>query len=542
MKKRFIFDENYIKRYAKKDKTRILVIGVCVLLLIMVLIIVLLISKGNKRKKPNAAIPNYELKEELTLESGNTLPEAIDYFKKLENIDVKSIEVTYPEDFEVSYDIGACSEDIQKEISSTENPNFDDYECAVRILKTPTTYGVVVKVLGEEKTVNLKVQDTQAPVVITKDLEIYEGEEYKIDDFIKNIYDATDAYAISYYTEDLDKDGNMIDYGNITEIGEHTVKLIAKDGYDNTTDVIEVKLTIKEPDATIYSVTFNSNGGSNVRTIKVEAGKKITAPASPVRDGYNFVGWYLGNNVFDFREAINSDITLEARWEEASSGNSQGGNGGSGVVNPGTVDVDSVWISMLQVSINVGESKTVTASVKPANATNRNITWSSSNNGVATVNNGVITGVSAGTATITASAGGKSASLKVIVSGGSGSSSSCNFGNDDYNSDKFTLSVNLSKNGCAVDPNKKYNDSSYLSTTDSTKVKNELKAKGYRLPDKDGYVYKYVPVYNKKGTGLVGYQLEVEVKAFSDIKLLVSKYIVRSNGTRIFISNGIGLS
>ena len=49
MKKRFIFDENYIKRYAKKDKMRWLVIGGCALILILVIIIVIIATKSRVR-------------------------------------------------------------------------------------------------------------------------------------------------------------------------------------------------------------------------------------------------------------------------------------------------------------------------------------------------------------------------------------------------------------------------------------------------------------------------------------------------------------
>ena len=58
------------------------------------------------------------------------------------------------------------------------------------------------------------------------------------------------------------------------------------------------------------------------------------------------------------------------------------------------------------VSVNVGETTTLTASVTPANATNKSVTWSSLHTNVATVDalTGVVTGVSTGTATICATA------------------------------------------------------------------------------------------------------------------------------------------
>jgi Bacterial surface proteins containing Ig-like domains len=60
---------------------------------------------------------------------------------------------------------------------------------------------------------------------------------------------------------------------------------------------------------------------------------------------------------------------------------------------------------------------TLTATVAPSNTTNKAVTWTSSNPNVATVNNGVITAVSVGTAIITATIadGNKSASCSVTV-------------------------------------------------------------------------------------------------------------------------------
>ncbi|NLR91552.1 Ig-like domain-containing protein [Flammeovirga agarivorans] len=64
------------------------------------------------------------------------------------------------------------------------------------------------------------------------------------------------------------------------------------------------------------------------------------------------------------------------------------------------VGVTGVNLSTNQVSLNKGETQSITANVVPSNATNKGVTWSSSNNNVATVSNGVITAVNEGTTTI----------------------------------------------------------------------------------------------------------------------------------------------
>ncbi len=63
--------------------------------------------------------------------------------------------------------------------------------------------------------------------------------------------------------------------------------------------------------------------------------------------------------------------------------------------------VTGITVNTKTMDLNVGESKTVTATVSPAGATNKSITWTSSDSSIATVNNGVVKAIKVGTATIT---------------------------------------------------------------------------------------------------------------------------------------------
>ncbi len=82
-------------------------------------------------------------------------------------------------------------------------------------------------------------------------------------------------------------------------------------------------------------------------------------------------------------------------------------------VNP--LRVSSVSLNKSSLNLTVGQSELLTASVSPSNATNRAVTWSSSNSSVASVSGGVVTARNPGTVTITATADGKSASCRVTV-------------------------------------------------------------------------------------------------------------------------------
>ena len=535
MKKRFIFDENYIKKYAKKGRLKWLIIGLSALVLIVIVIIVILATRNNGPEPVEPAIPNFELKNELRIESGSTLPEVTDYFNILENIDISEITITYPDEFELSYDTSLCTEEEINEIYSAEEPNFEDYDCVENYLITPATYGVTIALQGEEYTVNLIVEDTSSPLLTLQNMEIYDGDTYELSDFVSTCFDVTSECNIVYYTGDIDEEGNEIDYSNITEVGKHTIKLIATDDYGNTTEPIETTLTILEAEGELYTVTFDSNGGSEVKSRRVAENGSVIEPNDPTRDGYTFVGWYLNNEEFDFNTKITSDITLTARWEEISEEGGQGGNGGG---SGGPINVSSISLNFKTIYLNIGQTKTVTARVSPSNATNRTVTWESSNNNIATVSNGNITGVSAGTVTITATAGGKSASVEVIVS--AGSTTSCAYGNTTNNTN-YILSVNLTRNNCAINPNSNPNES--LSTSDYSKLVNDLSSLGLRITgDNFSHNVNRQKIRNTSGTGLVGYQITISVgivDSDNPYVVLKAEYILRSDGSRQFITNNI---
>ena len=71
-------------------------------------------------------------------------------------------------------------------------------------------------------------------------------------------------------------------------------------------------------------------------------------------------------------------------------------------VTAATVSVTGVSLDKTELSLTVGGTETLTATVAPDNATDKTVTWTSSNPSVATVENGVVTAVAPGTAVITA--------------------------------------------------------------------------------------------------------------------------------------------
>ena len=106
-----------------------------------------------------------------------------------------------------------------------------------------------------------------------------------------------------------------------------------------------------------YTITFNSNGGSEIASKNVNAGEKVSEPTpAPTKEGFTFDGWYEDSTFsknFDFNTPITHSMTLYAKWEAANSineirlvGDVQIGKVPAGILpafNPGTT-TDSITI------------------------------------------------------------------------------------------------------------------------------------------------------------------------------------------------------
>ena len=112
-----------------------------------------------------------------------------------------------------------------------------------------------------------------------------------------------------------------------------------------------------------YSVTFNSNDGSDIDSQTVDYGDIVAEPTAPTKNGYTFAGWYSDEGLvsaYDFSTTVTSDITLYAKWTKNSSGGSYTPPTYKPTINQsdegGTVSVDKT---------NPKKGDTVTITVKP---------------------------------------------------------------------------------------------------------------------------------------------------------------------------------
>lgn len=98
----------------------------------------------------------------------------------------------------------------------------------------------------------------------------------------------------------------------------------------------ELEDTVKENVKEIYTITFDSAGGTTISTQEVEEGNKVSQPNNPTKEGYNFIEWQLNGVKYDFESVVNQDITLKAVWEEIpkTDNNTNNSNSGNNNYNP----------------------------------------------------------------------------------------------------------------------------------------------------------------------------------------------------------------
>lgn len=122
--------------------------------------------------------------------------------------------------------------------------------------------------------------------------------------------------------------------------------------------------------------------------------------------------------------------------------------------NTNNIRVNSISLNRSKINLEKGESYNLIATIYPTNATNKTISWSSSNRSVATVSNGRVVAKGVGTATITATVDGKRVTCTVYVS--------------DYNYNVNVTSVYLNTNSISLKPNDTYNLTATVYPTNAT--------------------------------------------------------------------------
>lgn len=192
--------------------------------------------------------------------------------------------------------------------------------------------------------------------------------------------------------------------------GTATITLRSDDGDHTATCRVTVK-------AKVVNVTGVSLSKTSMTLTEGES-DQLEATISPSNATDKTVNWTSSNTSV---ATVASDGTVTAKGVGSATitvTTSDGGKTSTCSVTVEAIPVSSIAISQANLSLTERETAMLSATVSPANATNKDVVWSSSNSAVASVNSdGTVTAKSAGTATITAKTadGGKTATCSVTV-------------------------------------------------------------------------------------------------------------------------------
>lgn len=80
---------------------------------------------------------------------------------------------------------------------------------------------------------------------------------------------------------------------------------------------VSSNLKIKVSDVKkLFTVNFDSDGGSAINSVQIPSGKNMTIPTAPKKYGYVFQYWMRNGLEYDFQSPVVEDMTLLAKWEE----------------------------------------------------------------------------------------------------------------------------------------------------------------------------------------------------------------------------------
>ncbi len=169
------------------------------------------------------------------------------------------------------------------------------------------------------------------------------------------------------------------------------------------------KVTIKKPTVAVTSVELDQTE----ITLKKGASQTLKATVKPDNATDKTVTW--ASSKTDIATVDNSGKVTAVAKGTATITASCGGKTASCKVNV-TVSVESISLSETTLTLTEGDTKTLVATVKPDDASNKTVEWTSSNISIATVNdNGKVTAIAEGFSTITASCGGKTSSCSATI-------------------------------------------------------------------------------------------------------------------------------
>ncbi len=275
------------------------------------------------------------------------------------------------------------------------------------------TVTITVKTKDGKHKAKLKIKVSEKAVSVTgisldkTDIKLNVNESTKLTATIKpNNATNKDVTWSSSDTSIATVDAN----GNIKALKEGTVTITVKtnDGGYKATATVKVS---------VVKVTGVSLNKTNV-SLYINESTKLSATINPSNATNKGVTWSSSNSSVATVDANGNVRALREGTTTITVKTKDGGYTAKCTISVKVAKVTGVSLNKTSLSLTVGNTSKLTATVSPSNATNKGVTWSSSNSSVVTVDgNGNIKAVSPGTATITVKTkdGGYTASCTVTV-------------------------------------------------------------------------------------------------------------------------------
>ena len=194
-----------------------------------------------------------------------------------------------------------------------------------------------------------------------------------------------------------------VNSGTVTALKEGTATITASAGGKSATCTVKVS-------AKIIAVTSVSLDKTSL-SMQVGETETLTATIKPDDATDKTVVWTSSDGAV--ASVSNGKITALKSGKATITAKS--GTCSAECVVTVSVNTESITLDKTTLSLAVGESTTLTATVKPDDATDKTVAWSSSDESVAKVDNGKVTALKSGKATVTAKCGGKTAECAVTV-------------------------------------------------------------------------------------------------------------------------------
>ena len=216
--------------------------------------------------------------------------------------------------------------------------------------------------------------------------------------------DATDK-TVTWSTSD--KTIATVENGKVTAVKEGEATITAKAGEKSAT----CKVTVAKKVIPVESVTLNK---TELALTKGQS-ETLTATVSPEDATDKTVTWSSSDETI---ASVTQNGLITALKSGETIITAKAGEKSATCKVTIKTPVESVSLDRTSVSLEEGQTTKLVATINPNDADEKTVEWSTSSSSIATVTDGVVSAVAEGTATITAKAGGKSATCEVTVKKG----------------------------------------------------------------------------------------------------------------------------